>query len=71
MISKAVEEKTALRREVIAEVLRKQEEKGVINPLGISKADLERTKASVRNLTEQFIQTRQAEEVSRDFLEKD
>lgn len=71
MISKAVEEKTALRREVIAEVLRKQEEKGVINPLGISKADLERTKASVRNLTTRLMQTGQTEETLRDFLEKD
>ena len=71
MISKTVEEKTALRREVIAEVLRKQEEKGVVNPLDISKADLEQTKTSVRNLTEKFIKTGQAEEISRDFLEKD
>lgn len=71
MISKAVEEKIALRREVIAEVLRKQEEKGLSNPLGISKADLENTKASIRNLTTQLIQTGQAEETLRDFLEKD
>lgn len=78
MISNAIddahaskEEKTALRREVISEVLRKQEEKGVINPLGISKADLENTKTSVRNLTIQLMQTEQAEETLRDFLEKD
>lgn len=78
MISKAIEdvhaskeEKIALRREVIAEVLRKQEEKGLSNPLGISKADLENTKASIRNLTTQLIQTGQAEETLRDFLEKD
>ena len=78
MISKAIEdvhaskeEKLALRREVIAEVLRKQEEKGLSNPLGISKADLENTKASIRNLTTQLIQTGQAEETLRDFLEKD
>lgn len=78
MISKAIEdahaskeEKIALRREVIAEVLRKQEEKGLSNPLGISKADLENTKASIRNLTTQLIQTGQAAETLRDFLEKD
>ena len=78
MISNAIDdahaskgEKTALRREVISEVLRKQEEKGVINPLGISKADLENTKTSVRNLTIQLMQTEQAEETLRDFLEKD
>ena len=78
MISKAIEdahaskeEKIALRREVIAEVLRKQEEKGLSNPLGISKADLENTKASIRNLTIQLMQTEQAEETLRDFLEKD
>ena len=52
-------------------MLRKQEEKGLSNPLGISKADLENTKASIRNLTIQLMQTEQAEETLRDFLEKD
>ena len=35
------------------------------------KADLENTKASIRNLTTQLMQTGQAEETLRDFLEKD